>query len=136
MNRRNLTGTKKQMGVLSGVLRMSLVAPAVVLSGLLVAPLPAHATGFGCDGAVCTEVIGGGLYVSDWNTTVANQSYRCSKANFWVNGQLTSTSSEICGSTKLRLNTRPERRYDNGTDLCNTWDGFDGKSCVRVWTTE
>jgi hypothetical protein len=86
-----------------------------------------------CAGSVCIQVYGGGLYVSDWNTSVSNTSQKCTHAHFWVNGANVYTSGEQCGDSDFTQTWTIEDNYKNGTKLCNTWDGFKGKPCVYVW---
>lgn len=143
--------------------RISLVAAIVMLSGLVVAPLAAQAapqhrgmeslvashsaegvraqpqvtqplSWDNCDGVVCTYVVGGGLYLSAWSTTAENNSYRCTTAHFWIDGVIAYTSGQQCGSSRFRSTWMLNRTFDNGSIVCNTWDGFTGRPCGPIWT--
>ena len=88
----------KTMNVPVRLSRISGVAAIVILSSLIVAPLPAQSapphgmespvasqsvegveaqvkplTSTECNLSVCTHLVGGGLYVSTWSTTASNQ---------------------------------------------------------------
>jgi hypothetical protein len=141
--------------------RISVVAAIVMLSGLVVAPLPAQsappqrgmespvasqsagvlaqvepATAAYCDRNVCTYVYGGGLYVSAWSTKASNQSYKCTQSHFFVNGQNVYSPGQQCGSSDFRQTWNVNQYYENGSLLCNTWDGIAGQSCAVVWTNQ
>jgi hypothetical protein len=159
------TVMEKRMKVPVRLSRISLVAAIVMLSGLVVAPLAAQAapqhrgmeslvashsaegvraqplvpqplSWDHCDGVVCTSVVGGGLYLSAWSTTAENHSYRCTSAHFWIDGVIAYTSGQQCGSSKFRSTWMVNRYFDNGSLVCNTWDGFAGQPCGPIWTNQ
>ena len=111
--------------------RTCLLTTAFLMSGVCVAST-ALADFAPRDGAVVADVRGGGLIVTSWSTTVDNQSYHCTNAHFTVDGVDVWTTRR-CGATLLRATMPRRHTYDNGSVLCNTWDGFQGQPCVTVW---
>lgn len=87
----------------------------------------------GCNGSVCIDVQGSGSQVSDWETTAWAASPTCTYANFWVNGALARQGNQQCvsGGTELRSDWT-NTSFPNGTVLCNTWAGIQGKPCETI----
>jgi hypothetical protein len=88
----------------------------------------------GCNANVCIQVTGEGLFVSRW-ATQAFGNVGCTKA--WFHAQLSSvTSPTICptgsGSGTYFYNAGPAGYYQDGEDLCNTWDRIEGYPCIEV----
>ena len=87
-----------------------------------------------CSGAVCINVAGSGLNVSDWNTTVRLSKSECTTASFWKNGVKVASGESTCGSSgqTLESDLGYVGNLPNGTELCNTWTGFTGEPCATV----
>ena len=87
-----------------------------------------------CSGAVCINVTGTGLNVSDWNTTVRLSKSECSTASFWENGVKVATGESTCGSSGelLESDLGYVGNLPNGTELCNSWSGISGEPCATV----
>lgn len=87
----------------------------------------------GCNGDVCIWLTGSGLYVDNWETRGYPDSYRCSYARFWRNGQVIATSETACGgSGTVFYSSYGSGWFADGTQLCNTWTNLAGKPCKTV----
>jgi hypothetical protein len=105
-----------------------LVATAAEVRG--VQPMSSH----GCSGRVCITLIGSGLTLDSWTTTLSANSTSTSWAEFWVGGSLrgmgsafTAQSGYLYGSAYTGSLT-----FSNGDRLCNAWGGFSGRPCETV----
>lgn len=87
----------------------------------------------GCNGAVCIWLTGSGLQLDNWETRGYPDSYWCSYARFWRNGQVIATSNTACGdSGTVFYSSYGSGWYPDGTQLCNTWTDLPGKPCQTV----
>jgi hypothetical protein len=98
-------------------------------------------SGSGCNfnvvaGSMCIYVTGTGLKTTDWDTSVANPLGidTCTYAGYWVNGELATTSNEVCGDGAFWAYDVGTITWPNQTKLCNTWVNFDGEPCLVVHT--
>ena len=84
--------------------------------------------------SMCIYVVGSGLKVNDWDTSVSNYFGldRCTYAGYWVAGVLYRTSNEVCGDGDFWAYWAPNQYFINGTKLCNTWVNWAGKPCETV----
>jgi hypothetical protein len=103
---------------------------ATVTPALGVIPLSADT----CSDSVCIYVVGSGLNVSSWTTTVVLPSSMCSYAKFLENGVVIAESPEGCASAGDQLSTEwvNPGNFPNGTRLCNEWSGIAGEPCITV----
>jgi hypothetical protein len=87
-----------------------------------------------CSDSVCIYVVGSGLNVSSWTTTVVLPSSMCSYAKFLENGVVIAESPEGCASAGDQLSTEwvDPGNFPNGTRLCNEWSGIAGEPCITV----
>jgi hypothetical protein len=87
-----------------------------------------------CSDSVCIYVVGSGLNVSSWTTTVVLPSSMCSYAKFLENGVVIAESPEGCASAGDQLSTEwvNPGNFPNGTRLCNAWSGIAGEPCITV----
>jgi hypothetical protein len=87
-----------------------------------------------CSDSVCIFVVGSGLNVSSWTTTVALPKTECSYAKFLKNGTVIATGPEGCGSSGEQLSFEwvDPGNFPNGTQLCNEWSGIAGEPCITV----
>jgi hypothetical protein len=88
----------------------------------------------GCNGSICIQVVGSGLNVSSWSTTLSLTKSLCTTAYFLVNGTVKNSVPNFCGSAGEQLEavwTKPGS-FANGTSLCNTWKGITGEPCETV----
>jgi hypothetical protein len=103
---------------------------ATVTPAFGVIPLSADS----CSDSVCIYVVGSGLNVSSWTTTVVLPSSMCSYAKFLENGVVIAESPEGCASAGDQLSTEwvDPGNFPNGTRLCNEWSGIAGEPCITV----
>jgi hypothetical protein len=87
-----------------------------------------------CSGPVCIYVVGSGLNVSSWTTTVALPKSECSYAKYLENGVVIATSGSVCGPSGDQLESEwsDPGNFPNGTQLCNEWNGISGEPCITV----
>jgi hypothetical protein len=87
-----------------------------------------------CSGSVCIYVVGSGLNVSSWSTTVVLNKSMCSTAKYLENGVVIAASGSTCGSSgeQLESSWASPGNFPNGTQLCNTWTGISGEPCITV----
>jgi FlaG/FlaF family flagellin (archaellin) len=87
-----------------------------------------------CSDSVCIYVVGSGLNVSSWTTTVVLPSSMCSYAKFLENGVVIAESPQGCASAGDQLSTEwvNPGNFPNGTRLCNEWSGIAGEPCITV----
>jgi hypothetical protein len=90
----------------------------------------------GCNQSVCINVVGSGLYVSDWSTTAYPSTYVCSYAAYWANGIVIATSNEVCGNQNdvFYSDWNNPGYFPNNTQVCNTWLQIAGKPCETVYS--
>ncbi len=102
--------------------------PGVTGSGVI--PLSADT----CSDSVCIYVVGSGLNVSSWSTTVVLPASTCSYAKYLENGVVIATSGEGCASAGDQLSSEwnDPGNFPNGTRLCNEWSGIAGEPCITV----
>ena len=86
-----------------------------------------------CENSACISLQGGGLRVNYWSTSVSNQNQTCTHAHFIVAGEDVRTTGQQCGKTSFSQTWQVKRDFDNGTQVCNRWDGFEGEPCLNVW---
>ncbi|HEY6493627.1 MAG TPA: hypothetical protein VIZ43_10160 [Trebonia sp.] len=98
-------------------------------------------TGSGCNfnataGSMCIYVTGTGLKTTEWDSSVSNPLGidTCTYAGYWVNGQLLTTSNEVCGDGAFWAYDSGTVTWPNQTKLCNTWVNFGGEPCITVHT--
>jgi hypothetical protein len=114
----------------SGVTAQGLTATATVTPSLVVTPDSADT----CSDSVCIYVVGSGLNVSSWTTTVVLPTTTCSYAKFLENGVVIAESSEGCAAAGDQLSSEwsDPGNFPNGTRLCNEWSGIAGEPCITV----
>jgi hypothetical protein len=117
-------------------LKTLLGAAVLLIGGAATAPPATAATPLvssNCVGSVCIVIQGSGLQVTDWQTTAWASSAVCTYADFWVSGVLEGQGSRQCVSagTELESNWK-NTSFPNGTVLCNTWPGINGKACATI----
>jgi hypothetical protein len=107
-----------------------LTAPTTVTPGVGVTPDSADT----CSDSVCIYVVGSGLNVSSWTTSVVLNSSECTYAKYLENGVVIATSGEGCGSADDQLVSEwnDPGNFPNGTQLCNEWSGIAGEPCITV----
>jgi hypothetical protein len=93
---------------------------------------PASASG--CNLSVCINVVGSGLYVSDWSTTAYPSTSVCSFAAYWANGVVIATSNQVCGNqnTVFYSDWNNPGFFTNNTQVCNTWPQIAGRPCEII----
>ncbi len=88
----------------------------------------------GCNQAVCINIIGQGLFVSEWNTTAYFVNGQETFAVDWVNGSIYSTGplDNVPPGAYGYDDYAVESYFANGSQLCNTWFADNGKPCETV----
>jgi hypothetical protein len=102
--------------------------PSAPVGGVV--PLTANT----CSGSVCIYVVGSGLSVTSWSTSVIISKAGCSTPKFLDNGSVIRTGPSICGSAGYELEYvwSAPGSFSNNTQLCNTWSGYSGEPCITV----
>ena len=88
----------------------------------------------GCNQAVCIQLTGQGLFVSDWYTYAYFANGQETFAVDWVNGSIYSTGplDNVPPGAYGYDNYEVEAYFANGSQLCNTWFADNGKPCETV----
>lgn len=90
----------------------------------------------GCNKSVCQSIVGKGLKVESWTTSVPRLPHAyCSFASFWRNGDVIGSTQTLCGNagdTFIGLKGGLPANYADGSVVCSTWLNTAGKPCHTI----
>lgn len=96
----------------------------------VVTPQNAH----GCNGAVCLDVVGSGLVITGWSTTLKADHSQTTNAFLWATNTLYFTGPSISAiqGAQYAASVPQSIRFNGSTQLCATWNGYSGRPCETV----
>lgn len=102
----------------------------VPISG--VQPDNAHGT----NGHVTIDIVGSGLYVAEWTTTIGPLiPGECTEGVFWVDNEILWTGGYVCNNTDTLSNYFAQIgdiQFYTPSQVCNTALGLSGRPCEEV----
>jgi hypothetical protein len=89
-----------------------------------------------CNFNACLNIVGSGLYVTDWDTSAfyGGSGTLCTRAAWHQNGAIIRTGPTICGKGPGTFYSAwtPHKNFPNNTLACNGWTNVKGYPCATI----